>query len=211
MFGSRLLLRHSSREEHVLSGGDPRGFDPDLPPGAGTWRGAVVQVAQAGDTERLETSVLDGAAGLEVAAPPPFRVVPAVHPILAIVAGRPRAHLERLRATGARVIELGGAAIPSPHELQVTPQSTATVLLGDPEAWLADWAMLAAARREWPIVLLDVTASDHRALLRDRALPPPLGPLPGECWLAADGRTRRAVLVLPDGTRESEENPARNR
>jgi S-DNA-T family DNA segregation ATPase FtsK/SpoIIIE len=85
------------------------------------------------------------------------------------------------------------------------------VLLGDPEAWLADWAMLSAARRDWPIVLVAASAADHRALLRDRALPPPLGRSPDECWLSSDGRTRRAVLALPDATRESEEKPPRNR
>jgi DNA segregation ATPase FtsK/SpoIIIE, S-DNA-T family len=206
IFGSRLLLRQTSREEHVLAGGDPRGFDPDLPPGAGTWRGAVVQVARANETEWRQTS-----AELDEAVPVPCPVIPADHPVLAIIAGRPRAYLARLRATGARVIELGGHAVPSPNELRVTPASSATVLVGDPEAWLADWAMLAAARRDWPMVLIDATAADHRALLRDRALPPPLGPTPGECWLTADGRTRRATLMLPEVTRESEENPPRNR
>jgi S-DNA-T family DNA segregation ATPase FtsK/SpoIIIE len=211
MFGSRLLLRQTSREEHVLAGGDPRGFDPDLPPGAGTWRGSVVQVAVvhvavASDIERPELP-----AGLEVAAPAPYQVIPADHPVLAIVAGRPRAHLERLRATGARVIELGGAAVPPPTELVATPTSGTTIVLGDPEAWLADWSMLATARRDWPIVLIDATPADHRALLRDRVLPPPLGPAHGECWLAADGRTRRATLVLTDSARDSEENPTRNR
>ncbi len=150
MFGSRLLLRQTSREEHVLCGGDPRGFDPDLPPGAGTWRGAVVQVARAGETDGSESP-------LDAAAPAPVRVVLGDHPVLAIVAGRPRVHLDWLREAGAHVIELGGAAIPSPQELQVTPVSAPTVLLGDPEAWLADWAMLAAARRDWPIVLIDAT------------------------------------------------------
>lgn len=205
MFGSRLLLRQNSREEHVLCGGDPRGFDPDLPPGAGTWRGAVIQVARASEAE-----VAEAFAGPDATVPVPVRVVLADHRVVAIVAGRPRVHLERLRATGARVIELGEAAMPSPQELQVTPASATTVLLGDPEAWLADWATLAAARRDWPIVLVDVSAADHRGLLRDRSLPPPLGTQPGECWLSTDGHTRRAMLVLPEVTRESEENPPRN-
>ena len=46
LFGSRLLLRQSSRDEHVLAGGEAGTFDPDLPPGSGSWRGAVVQVAR---------------------------------------------------------------------------------------------------------------------------------------------------------------------
>jgi S-DNA-T family DNA segregation ATPase FtsK/SpoIIIE len=209
LFGSRLLLRQTSREEHVLAGGDPRGFDPDLPPGAGTWRGAVVQVALAGEAERgtLAERNAVGQDGAELPQP----IAPTDHPVLAIVAGRPRAYLGRLRATGAHVIELGGASIPTLEQLRLLGAATPRVLLGDPEAWLADWALLAAARRDWPIVLIDVTAADHRAVLRDRALPPPLGAAPGECWISAEGRTRRAVLVLPDPTRESEEKHPRNR
>jgi hypothetical protein len=42
-----------------------------------------------------------------------------------------------------------------------------------------------------------VTAAEHRALLRDRDLPPPLGSHPGECWLSIEARTVRAILVLP--------------
>jgi S-DNA-T family DNA segregation ATPase FtsK/SpoIIIE len=90
-------------------------------------------------------------------------------------------------------------------------EPTPTVLVGDPEAWLADWALLSAARRDWPIVLIDVTPADHRAVLRDRALPPPLGAAPGECWFSSEGRSARAVLVLPEPTRESEEIHPRNR
>ena len=135
MFGSRLLLRQTSREEHVLAGGDPRGFDPDLPPGVGHLARRR-RAGRAGERGRAAETF----AGLDAAVPRAVRVVPADHPVLAIVAGRPRAHLERLRATGARVIELGGDAMPSPDELRVTPAAAATVLLGDPEAWLADWA-----------------------------------------------------------------------
>ena len=193
LFGSRLLLRQSAREEHVLAGGDPGAFDPDLPPGSGTWRGAVVQVARASGADRTRIP--------RAAAADPVRVVPGDHPVLAIVAARPRALTDRLIASGARVIELGRGRAPAPdelHELHVEVQGVhgpaPTVLIGDPDAWQGEWALLTAARREWPIVLVDVKAADHRALLRDRELPPPLGSLPGECWLAVDGRTVRAVL-----------------
>ncbi|MEO5921298.1 MAG: FtsK/SpoIIIE domain-containing protein [Pseudolysinimonas sp.] len=192
LFGSRLLLRQASREEHVLAGGDPRAFDPDLPAGAGTWRGTAVQVALPSDAERRQALA---APGVEQAPPRPVPVRMSEHRVLAVVAARPRAHLEMFRATGARIIELGDSPSPQLDELRLATGPTPTVLLGDPEAWLAEWAILASARRDWPIVLLDVTAADHRALLRDRALPPPLGPASGECWLAADGRTVRAKLA----------------
>jgi S-DNA-T family DNA segregation ATPase FtsK/SpoIIIE len=203
LFGSRLLLRQTSREEHALAGGDPRSFDPDLPPGSGTWRGAVVQVARASEADRLATWA--------TATPGLPRVVVSEHGVLAVVAGRPRPLAERLRATGVRVVELGAGASPAPDELLVSRDAVPTVLVGDPEAWLADWALLAAARRDWPIVLIGVGHSDVRAVLRDRAAPPPLGPRPGECWLSTEGRTVRAILALPGGARDSEDFSARNR
>ncbi len=189
IFGSRLLLRQTSRDEHVLAGGDPHGFDPDLPPGAGTWRGRALQVAQGNQAEVL--------AAWTVASPEPMPVIPADHAILAMAASRPRALRDRLTATGVRVIDLGGGPPPEPADLTASSGATPTVLLGDPDAWLAEWALLATARREWPIVLVDVTPADHRALLRDRALPPPLGTCVRECWLSVDGHTARAVLAVP--------------
>lgn len=47
----RLLLRMPTRQEHVIAGGSSDSFDPDLPPGAGWWRGDRVQLvlAPAGD------------------------------------------------------------------------------------------------------------------------------------------------------------------
>ncbi len=189
LFGSRLLLRQASRDEHVLAGGDPRGFDQDLPAGAGTWRGDVVQVARPSDAARL--------AAWTAAVVDPVRLVPGEHPVIAVVAGRPRAIRERFRATGARIVDLGAGQSPVPEDLHVAAEAVPTVVLGDPDAWLAEWSLLAAARRDWPIALVDVTAAEHRALLRDRDLPPPLGSHPGECWLSIEGRTVRAILVLP--------------
>jgi S-DNA-T family DNA segregation ATPase FtsK/SpoIIIE len=104
---------------------------------------------------------------------------------------------------------LGEAAV-GPGEVTVTTGGVPTVLLGDPDAWQADWALLTAARRSWPIALVGCSASDHRALLRDPQTPPPLGRRPGECWLARDGRTVRAVLET-SSARESEEKRSPNR
>ncbi len=117
---------------------------------------------------------------------------------LTVVTARPRTLRERLAAGGARIVDLGSGSEPAPADLHVSAGAVPTVLLGDPDSWLAEWSLLAAARRDWPIVLVDATPADHRALLRDRSLPPPLGQAPGECWLSAEGRTVRAILDLPE-------------
>jgi S-DNA-T family DNA segregation ATPase FtsK/SpoIIIE len=185
LFGSRLLLRQSSRDEHLLAGGSHDDWEPDLRPGAGTWRGAAIQVA------RVPGAHLAGPAIPDLAV-----VDPASHPVLAIVTTRPRAIAEGARNAGARVIRLGHEPVPEASALQVTTSAVPTVIIGDPDAWLADWSLLTLARREWPIALTGCAPADHRALLRTRELPPLLGHAAGECWLATEGVTVRAVLRL---------------
>ena len=175
-FGSRLLLRMPSREEHVLAGGDGARFDPRAVPGSGTWEGAVLQVA--------------------VPEPAPRREVPHTPPTavgdgreLAVVSGRPREFAELAAARGARLRWLGAA------DDEVRDARLPAVLLGDPDAWQADWAELTRARRDLPMVFHACTTADVRAIARTRETPPPLHP--GEVWLVEQGRVRRARL---DGT-----------
>lgn len=203
LFGSRIVLRQPSRDEHVLSGADGSTYDPVLPPGAGWWRGSAVQVAlPPGDTG---DGVVDAGRG-DIVVPPPPRVDIAAHGALAVVAARPRALATALRAAGVRVHEVGGvgsggsggSGVPGDlGALQIAVPGVPTVLLGDPDAWHADWAALSWARRDLPVVMLGCTPADHRTLLRDRELPPLLGPGAGECWYADEGITRRAVFVWP--------------
>jgi S-DNA-T family DNA segregation ATPase FtsK/SpoIIIE len=185
-FGSRLILRLASREEHVLAGGEGARFDPAAPPGAGSWRGTVVQVALADEQASPESGV--GRAP-EV---PVVTFSPAAP--TAIVSGRPRELRAGLLAAGVRLIDVGETGADVQDELRVASGSAPIVLLGDADAWQAEWALLGRARREWPIVLHAATLADHRALTRSRELPPPLGVRPGECWLVRDGVTVRATL-----------------
>lgn len=198
LFGSRLVLRLPSRDEHVLAGADGAAFDPALPPGAGWWRGSMVQVALPFNGP---IATEPGGPG-DVPMPSPAPVDLAGHAAIAVVAARPRPLAAALRAAGARVHEVGeagagGAGGVDLDALQVTLPGAPTVLLGDPDAWHADWAALSRARRDLPVVMLGCTPADHRTLLRDRELPPLLGTGEGECWYADEGTTRRAVFVWP--------------
>jgi DNA segregation ATPase FtsK/SpoIIIE, S-DNA-T family len=174
-FGARLLLRLASREEHVLAGGDGALFDPRAVPGSGTWDGAAVQVARpAGDARRI------------LEAPAPVSVGVPARGELAVVAARPREFLDRWDPARVRVVRVGepDAGLPV-----VDPGRT--VLLGDPDAWQSDWATLARARRDLPIVFSGCAVGDVRAVARTREVPPPLNP--GELWLVEHGRARRAT------------------
>jgi S-DNA-T family DNA segregation ATPase FtsK/SpoIIIE len=182
LFGSRLLLRMPSREEHVLAGGTGAEFDAALPAGSGRWRGAVVQVAW------------PGTSGLPAPAPTPVPVVgPATGRPLAIVATRPGAVLASLRSAGHRAAMVGAGSEPfrGPEE-SVEPE----VLVGDPDGWQTDWAALGRARRELPFVVIGCSATELRSVTRVRDVVPPLGPRPGECWLVEEGVVRRARWAL---------------
>lgn len=58
----RILLRMSTRQEHVIAGGSSDSFDIGLPPGAGWWRGSRVQLVQ---VDRAQTA--DRAASVPLA------------------------------------------------------------------------------------------------------------------------------------------------
>ncbi|MGN6324798.1 FtsK/SpoIIIE domain-containing protein [Pseudolysinimonas sp.] len=188
LFGSRLVLRMPSREEHVLAGGTGAEYDPALPPGAGRWRGAVVQVAWPGPT------------AMPPADPPPLAVAePYPGRPLAVVAARPGSIRESLAAAGLRVSLVGagagaGAGAAADGESDAVRSDACDVLLGDPDAWQADWTLLGRARRELPVAVVGCTAAELRALTRTRDAVPPLGARPGECWLVDGGVVRRALL-----------------
>jgi len=189
LFDARVLLRQSSRDEHVLGGGDGASFDPSLPPGAGRWTGrrgggAVIQVAIGPDPLPAARLV-----ELPTLSPGPDRP-------LAIVCPRPAHLATRLSGTGARVVVLGDAPAPDEDELRVSRGQPATVLIGDPDAWQAEWALLGFARRALPIVVIGCSPSELRAIARVRDAPPPLGARRGECWWVEGGAARRAVLDL---------------
>ncbi len=193
LFDARLLLRQPTRDEQVLSGGDGAAFDPRLPAGAGRWTGgrgggAAIQVA-IGDAplpaaELVELPVMRPAAG---------------HP-LAIVCPRPRELARRWAHAGTRVVLLGDEPVPDDHELRVSRGAAPIVLLGDPDAWQAEWALLGLVRREFPLAVVGCGPSELRAVTRAREAAPPLGGRPGECWWVEAGTVRRARLDLPPQT-----------
>jgi len=185
-FGSRLLLRLASRDEHVLAGGEGAHFDPQGPPGSGTWEGAAVQVAWPDPAPRRE---LPGVAPVVVTVPKGGE--------LAVVSGRP-AQLEGLWSPDEVRVRHVGAFTGDAAPASVSIDSGRSVLLGDPDAWQSDWAALSRARRDLPMVLHACGLADFRAITRSREMPPPLAP--GEVWLVEQGRARRGVLEPPHAT-----------
>ncbi|MEP6844311.1 MAG: FtsK/SpoIIIE domain-containing protein [Pseudolysinimonas sp.] len=190
LFDARILLRQSSRDEHVLSGGDGAAFDPRLPAGAGRWTGgrgggAAIQVAIGG-------GALPAAELVEL---PTIR--PEAGRPLGVVCPRPREFEKRWAGTGNKIIVLGEHPAPDDQELRGARGATPILLLGDPDAWQAEWELLALVRRELPVVVVGCAPVDLRAVTRAREAAPPLGNRPGECWWVEAGVVRRALLDVP--------------
>ncbi|MCU1505839.1 MAG: hypothetical protein JWP05_808 [Microbacteriaceae bacterium] len=207
---SRLVLRLATRQEHVLSGGEPDGYDGELPPGGGHWLGHRVQLAVSGDD------------------PGRARIAPAQvirwsdAPGWLIVSSRPAALARRLRGAFGRdagveggvgadtaaaqhgeVIELGdiartpGAIAVSPVDL-LRPAEPAdgsfTVVLADAETWQSHWGLIGSLRSTLPVIFDGCSVAEFRVLSRIRELPPPISPGSEAVWLLnPDGVPRRAV------------------
>jgi S-DNA-T family DNA segregation ATPase FtsK/SpoIIIE len=162
---ARLFLRHSSRQEFVLAGGDGRDYLEGLPPGGGLWRGDRVQVAAVVVPDRPPVAA-------RVAELDPARS-------LAVATTRPAAIAARLRAAGLTVRELAGA---DPRELAVSSAANRSAIVGDVDEWQSRWGALAALRPVSEVILDGCGIADVRALTRSRELPPPLDGDPALCW-----------------------------
>jgi S-DNA-T family DNA segregation ATPase FtsK/SpoIIIE len=157
--GSRLLLRAASREEHLLAGGAPNGFDRAVPPGRGELDGVLVQVALAS----------------RAAAPPVERSVP-LEPLPGLLAVSCRPGRLAAAFGGGPVSRLAADAPSIP---------TGQVLLGTPDEWQARWSLfkqLAAAR---PVLFDGCGPAEVRSLLGRSELPPPCSGSPR--WLFRPG------------------------
>ena len=187
--GSRLLLRLPNRQEHVLAGGDGSDFVERLPPGAGRWQGHHVQVA-------LPPAV-------DSPAPPAPRSIELRSDLpLAVVSSRPADFVTRLRhampefARPGAVVAAGGTIHdPRAADVSVSAGSDPRAIVGDVDAWQAQWGALAALRSSHSVVVDGCTANEFRSVTRVRALPPVLDPRGSAFWLLApDGSVARARL-----------------
>ncbi|AJW79437.1 FtsK/SpoIIIE domain-containing protein [Clavibacter michiganensis] len=199
--GPPVILALPTRQEHVLAGGESRLFDAHAVPGAGEWRGERIQVARPPEVGTPSASRAEATRPPGLADPAPRVVLPgdAVH---ALVTPTPVIAVARLRESGVDAVE--AARIPPGWSSdQPFPGSAADgvgtgatarprVVVGDPDAWLMRGPLLADIRRTGDVVLEGCTARDVRTLLRVRAAPPPLAPVPGRAWrITPEGEIRR--------------------
>ncbi|CAN5417904.1 hypothetical protein BH10ACT4_BH10ACT4_02250 [soil metagenome] len=182
----RVILRLGSRQDHLMAGGTTAGFSADAPPGAGEWRGSRIQVAM--------SPALPGPPIGQYAAPAaPFD--PGIHRTVAVVTTRVAEFTRRLGAIDPPVGDvrvLASASRTGAFPIDVVDASSPTLIVGDPESWQANWALLGAVRAGGLVVIDRCSVAEFRAISGRRSLPPPIRAGADHCWaMEPDGTVRR--------------------
>lgn len=166
---ARLWLRHSSKQELLMAGGDSGDWLPHLPAGGGRWLGDRVQVAVGDAVVALRRSPV-----IAPSAPGPVAIV----------------------STRAGVLAARAPHAITPAEIGGDMPGDA-LMIGDPEEWQSRWGALAALRASTQILFDGCSVIDFRALTRSRQLPPPLTGLADVAWrLEPDGSAVRVRLPI---------------
>ncbi|TPW70704.1 FtsK/SpoIIIE domain-containing protein [Schumannella sp. 10F1B-5-1] len=154
---ARLLLAMPTREDHVMAGGESRDWSRDRRAGSAVWHGHEVQIAVAEPTAA------------------PAVVCPSLDlggDVVSIASARPAAIAAALLRRGVAVHAVDRAEEARPG----------SVVLGDPDDWLAEFGAIERARRG-RLLVHALAAADLRALTRIRRALPPLDPRAEEAWL----------------------------
>ncbi|HWI31019.1 MAG TPA: hypothetical protein VNT50_05990, partial [Microbacterium sp.] len=188
---SRAVLALATRADHIAAGGEPDGFMPGRPPGRARFGGRELQFARAaapGSGGGL--LVTDDVAPGDWSPDSEFtgvvtRGVRRTVDALATAWNVRVVAVDRL-APGARLGDLLADAGGSP-----------TVLVGDADAWQAQWGLLQALRAQHPLLVDAACATELRTIAGERDLPPYAQPGAGRAWLCTgDSPPRRVVLPL---------------
>ncbi len=172
-FGAAVLLRHAGRTDVVQAGGVGELWRADDPPGAGQWHGRRIQVVDRGRP-----------------GPPSTRPVPSLRlaadvPI-AVVSASPARDAEALVAAVGRDLILLRHGTDGAARALSALQDAAPVVVGDAEAWSANWMLLATIRERGALVV-HASAAELRSITRDRVPPPMLDPGLTQCWVILPG------------------------
>ncbi|WP_448809478.1 FtsK/SpoIIIE domain-containing protein [Agromyces bauzanensis] len=182
-FGRQLLLRHATRADLVHAGGAGDLWRAQDPPGAGQWGGHRVQVV--------------GVPATGSAPPPaPPRVEVGRGGPCAVVSASPRADASELREAGFETFLLepvGDATVRA--ALARPPGGSGRVVIGDADAWAANWSLAAIVREEATLVVHG-GAREHRVFGAGRT-PPLLDDDAAQCLVTAPGRAPRRSAWPP--------------
>lgn len=179
----RLILGTATRADHVAAGGDAADFAADQPRGRGRMGRTLVQVVS---TDRPLPS--------PAAVPAPMWL-PGRRPAAVVVpaGSRTRRLVAEWQRLGIRVRPVSAEAAPVRGE----------VIVGPPDAWLAQWRLLAAVRSDADLVVDAACAGEYRATVGSRDLPPFARAGAGRAWVHAPDRPVRRVVLSAGEVRPS--------
>ncbi|KRC58457.1 hypothetical protein ASE14_17875 [Agromyces sp. Root81] len=183
-FGSRLLLRHTTRSDLVQAGGRGELWRAADAPGSGQWHGRRLQVV---DVPPCPPRASAATPSLELRADLPY----------AVVSAAPRAAAAAIDAAGRPPLLLttGGEVVVRAAIAALPVDAPPPVIVGDGDAWAASWS-LGAALKEEAVIVVHGGSAEYRAVVRDRELPPLLDDA-GQCWVLEPGsKPRRATWVF---------------
>ncbi|MRX42773.1 FtsK/SpoIIIE domain-containing protein [Agromyces kandeliae] len=181
-----VLLRHPSRADLVHAGGDGRLHRADAPPGAGQWLGHAAQFLRADRTAAVAPRIEAPPLRLDIARP------------VALVSARPGADADRIGriAPGTELIRLADgpdAVLRAQHAIDGSSVAGGVIVVGDADAWTANWSLAATARARAELVVHG-GSRELRAVVRDAGLPPLLDVDRDQCWrIRTDRTTERAA------------------
>lgn len=170
-FAQRVLLRHPTRPDLVHAGGSGDLWREQDPPGSGQSRGRRVQL--------VEASPLEAEAHA-----PPQEVDLGRMSLVAVVTASPRTDASTLRAAGLAPLLLepvGDTAVRAALARRVDNATAGCIIVGDADAWAANWSIGALVREEATIVVHG-GQREYRVLAPGTPLPPLLDDAT-QCWL----------------------------
>ena len=175
-FGQTVLLRHPNRSDLVQAGGAGRLWRDDDPPGSGQWRGRRVQF-------------LDAAPARSHPPMPPAQLELDPAGFTAIVTASPRTDAAALRALGHEPVLLepaGDAAARVAVAARDRAAGTALLVVGDADAWLANWALTRQARED-AVIIVHGDRREYRVFATGTEVPPLLDDALSQCWVLTHG------------------------
>ena len=197
LFGSTVVLRHPSRSDLVQAGGVGALWRADDPPGRGQWRGRRIQLVDPHRAAATDAAQPDAATWNETAAIRRAGPWSTEAGTWAIVTASPRTDAAALRSLGHEPIvleALADATVRAAISGRTAPATGPRVVIGDADAWMANWA-LAGAMREDATVIVHGGPREYRVLVRDATLPPLLDDPVAQCWVLAPRRCAAQIAM----------------
>lgn len=175
LLGSTVLLRHPTRTDLAQAGGASALWRAGDPPGSGQWRERRLQV--------VDVPPLPALRGTD----PPVLPLGTTR-LTAVVSTRPRADAATLLRLGLEPVLLEPGLDPVVRAA-ITAAGAAghpLAVVGDADAWTANWALTALVREEAAIVVHG-GSREFRVFSGGSAPPPLLDDPVAHCWLVPPG------------------------